>query len=165
MKIAVITGASSGLGREFAKQINQHFVTLDEVWLIARREERLNELKESLHGVHVRTIPIDLCDRDAVGTYEEMLQKFHPQIRVLVNAAGYGKMGYVEQISEEDLAGEIRLNCESLTRRRFPFHTWRSVRISSILQAPLHLCRSQTSRSMQQANPMCFHSPEPCIRN
>ena len=39
MKIAVITGASSGLGREFAKQINQHFVTLDEVWLIARREE------------------------------------------------------------------------------------------------------------------------------
>ena len=116
MKIAVITGASSGLGREFAKQINQHFVTLDEVWLIARREERLNELKESLHGVHVRTIPIDLCDRDAVGTYEEMLQKFHPQIRVLVNAAGYGKMGYVEQISEEDLAGEIRLNCESLTR-------------------------------------------------
>ena len=115
MKIAVITGASSGLGREFAKQINQHFVTLDEVWLIARREERLNELKESLHGVHVRTIPIDLCDRDAVGTYEEMLQKFHPQIRVLVNAAGYGKMGYVEQISEEDLAGEIRLNCESHT--------------------------------------------------
>ena len=53
MKIAVITGASSGLGREFARQINQHFVTLDEVWLIARREERLNELKESLHGVHV----------------------------------------------------------------------------------------------------------------
>ena len=46
MKIAVITGASSGLGREFAKQINQHFVTLDEVWLIARREERLNELKQ-----------------------------------------------------------------------------------------------------------------------
>ena len=47
MKIAVITGASSGLGREFAKQINQHFVTLDEVWLIARREERLNELKDN----------------------------------------------------------------------------------------------------------------------
>ena len=116
MKIAVITGASSGLGREFARQINQHFVTLDEIWLIARREERLNELKESLHGVHVRTIPVDLCDRDAVGTYEEMLQKFHPQIRVLINAAGYGKMGYVEQISEEDLAGEIRLNCEALTR-------------------------------------------------
>ena len=56
MKIAVITGASSGLGREFAKQINQHFVTLDEVWLIARREERLNELKESLHGVHVLSL-------------------------------------------------------------------------------------------------------------
>ena len=158
MKIAVITGASSGLGRDFAKQINQHFVTLDEVWLIARREERLNELKESLHGVHVRTIPIDLCDRDAVGTYEEMLQKFHPQIRVLVNAAGYGKMGYVEQISEEDLAGEIRLNCESLTRMT-------KISLPYILQAPLHLCRSQTSRSMQQANPMCFHSPEPCIRN
>ena len=52
MKIAVITGASSGLGREFAKQINQHFVTLDEIWLIARREERLNELKKALHGVH-----------------------------------------------------------------------------------------------------------------
>ena len=101
MKIAIITGASSGLGREFAKQINQHFVTLDEVWLIARREERLNELKESLHGVHVRTIPIDLCDRDAVGTYEEMLQKFHPQIRVLVNAAGYGMAEHIQPKGRE----------------------------------------------------------------
>ena len=65
---------------------------------------------------YIRTIPIDLCDRNAIGTYEEMLRKFHPQIRVLINAAGYGKMGYVEQISEKDLTGEVQLNCEALTR-------------------------------------------------
>lgn len=115
MKIAVITGASSGLGREFAKQIRKRYVTIEEIWIIARRTNRLMQLKEDLHGITVRMLPIDLCDKEALSAYQKMLLTYHPQIRILVNAAGFGKMGYVSSISKEDLSGQIALNCEALT--------------------------------------------------
>lgn len=115
MRIAVITGASSGLGKEFAKQICNRYVTLDEIWLIARRKERLETLQKELHGVRVRIIPIDLCDKDSISVYKTMLCTYHPQIRLLINAAGYGKMGYVDTIDANDLTGQIQLNCEALT--------------------------------------------------
>ena len=48
MRIAIVTGASSGMGREFARQIPRLYQNLDEIWLVARRTERLKELKEEL---------------------------------------------------------------------------------------------------------------------
>ena len=48
MRIAVITGASSGLGREFAIQAERFYKSLDEIWVVARRAERLEELKKIL---------------------------------------------------------------------------------------------------------------------
>ena len=50
MKTAVITGASSGLGREFVRQLHQAFPEIQRVWLIARRAERLQELAEQLEA-------------------------------------------------------------------------------------------------------------------
>ena len=50
MKIAIVTGASSGMGREFAKQITHFYKNLDEIWVIARRKERLEELEKTLLG-------------------------------------------------------------------------------------------------------------------
>ena len=47
-KIAVVTGASSGMGREAAVQLADQFGWLDEIWLIARREERLLRLRKEL---------------------------------------------------------------------------------------------------------------------
>ena len=44
MNIAIVTGASSGMGAECVKQINKQYKRLDEIWVIARRAERLNEL-------------------------------------------------------------------------------------------------------------------------
>ena len=46
MKIAVVTGASSGLGREMARQLGDRFGALKEIWIIARREERLKAHEE-----------------------------------------------------------------------------------------------------------------------
>lgn len=60
MKIGIITGASSGLGKEFAKQI-EAFKECDELWLVARREERLNALAETLM-TKCRVFPFDLTD-------------------------------------------------------------------------------------------------------
>ena len=48
MKIAIVTGASSGLGKEFVKQIEHLYKELDEIWVIARRRERLEELKSCM---------------------------------------------------------------------------------------------------------------------
>lgn len=115
MRVAVITGASSGLGREFARQIHKKFVTIDEIWIISRRAERLNELKQELHGAHVRVLPYDITNKTDMDSYKKMLHRYHPQIRVLVNAAGFGKIGSVQQISDNDLTGMVRLNCEALT--------------------------------------------------
>lgn len=50
MKIAIVTGASSGMGREFAKQITHFYKNLDEIWVIARRKERLEELEKNIAG-------------------------------------------------------------------------------------------------------------------
>ena len=58
MKIAVITGASSGMGLEFAKAVDAE-EELDEIWLIARRRERLEELAGSLRA-RARILPLDL---------------------------------------------------------------------------------------------------------
>ena len=58
MKIALITGASSGLGREFARQIPKLYQNLDEIWVVARRAERLNELEMELK------VPVRIFDGD-----------------------------------------------------------------------------------------------------
>ena len=60
MKIAVITGASSGMGREFVYHIDKNY-DLSEIWVIARREERLNELKAECRTA-IRPIPLDLLE-------------------------------------------------------------------------------------------------------
>ena len=60
MNIAIVTGASSGMGREFVLQLSE-YVTVDEIWVIARREQALNELKTEV-SVPVRPIVLDLCN-------------------------------------------------------------------------------------------------------
>ena len=66
MKIAVVTGASSGMGKEFAYQIDRKYGKLDEIWLIARRKERLMELEKELH-MPARVFAMDMTeDRKSV---------------------------------------------------------------------------------------------------
>ena len=91
MNIAVITGASSGMGREFVKAVDKAF-DLDELWVIARRAERL----ESLHSecrTPIRAFPWDLSAPENQHAYKALLEEVKPEIKVLVNAAGYGLFG------------------------------------------------------------------------
>ena len=48
-RVAIITGASSGIGKEFALQIDKNFNSIDEIWLIARRKDRLEELRYEIN--------------------------------------------------------------------------------------------------------------------
>ena len=113
-KIAVVTGASSGLGREFVVQISEKYKTIDEIWVIARRTERLYALEREIEGKKVIVLPLDVTKQDDLESYKKMLAKEHPWVRVLVNAAGYGIMGHVEDVVCEELTGMIDVNCKAL---------------------------------------------------
>lgn len=112
MKIAIITGASSGMGWETAIQLADRFGGLDEIWLIARRMERLNSLEKQL-PVPVRKFSLDLMDLEQLSQLEQSLQCQKPDVKILVNSAGYGKIGNVGSVPLQEEIGMPRLNCEA----------------------------------------------------
>lgn len=114
MKIAIVTGASSGMGKEFAKQIEFLYKDLDEIWVIARRKDRLEDLKSQIF-TRVRIFEGDLCQEAVYETLQKELEKLQPNVRMLVNAAGFGKIGTVKELSTEEQLGMIELNCKALT--------------------------------------------------
>ena len=85
MRIAVITGASSGMGREFVRRIDLS-ETLDEIWVIARRRERLELLAKETR-VPLRIIPLDLTKDESIDEYKSLLETETPDVAILVNAA------------------------------------------------------------------------------
>ena len=115
MKIAMITGASSGFGREFVRQIDSLYKELDEIWVVARRVERLHEL-QSRTMTKLRVFGGDLLEEEIYQEISEALSDENPNIRMLVNAAGFGKTGTVEEIDEKTQLEMIDTNCRSLTR-------------------------------------------------
>lgn len=145
MKTAVITGASSGMGREFAKEICRRYVNIESVWLIARRQEKLQELKDEIIGKseinienevnkknetngkniareknktrekEVVILSLDLTKDEDLEQYKKELQQRKPEVCMLVNCAGYGKIGSFEEVGYEHNRGMVKLNCQALT--------------------------------------------------
>lgn len=113
MKIAVITGASSGMGREFVYALDKD-EKFDELWVIARREHRLEELKAKCRA-KVRPIPLDLLDKESYKVYRRMLEEEKPEIAVLVNAAGFGLFGVFKDMDMDEQLDIVELNSKALT--------------------------------------------------
>lgn len=113
MKIAVITGASSGMGREFVYALDRD-EEFDELWVIARREQRLLELKEKCRA-KIRPIVLDLQQRESFTLYRELLEQEKPEIAVLVNAAGFGLFGAFMDMDMDRQLDIIDLNSRALT--------------------------------------------------
>ncbi len=113
--IALITGASSGIGREFARQIAAAYSSLDELWLPARNISALEKLQRELPGISLRLLPMDLSDTEALERLEALLKKERPLIRLLVNSAGWGKNGPVEEQDWRDACRMLDVNCRALT--------------------------------------------------
>ena len=110
-KIAIVTGASSGLGREFVKQISKSRA-LDEIWVIARRKDRLEEVRK-LSKVALRPIALDLTEKSAFDVLRHALEAENPDVRFLVNAAGVGKIGMTRELTVQENDQMIDLNCRA----------------------------------------------------
>ncbi|MBR0114196.1 MAG: SDR family NAD(P)-dependent oxidoreductase, partial [Firmicutes bacterium] len=113
MKIAVITGASAGIGRELVLAVDKA-KDLDEIWVIARRRERLEELK-TLCRTKILPIPLDLTRNTSIEEYRAFLIMEKPEIKLLINGAGFGVFGPFEERSINDQLDSLRLNVIALT--------------------------------------------------
>lgn len=114
MNIAVITGASSGLGAEYAKAVYETRADLDEIWVIARREDRLQKLKADL-GSSVIPMAFDITDKQSIDRYIARLKENNATVKLLINNAGFGKLGNFDTLSLHENTAMVRLNCEALT--------------------------------------------------
>ena len=122
MKIAIVTGASSGMGREFVRQLSA-YVQVDEIWAVARRREALEALKAEA-PVPVRPVVLDLLKSESFDELRSLLEGEQPEIALLVNAAGFGKFGAYHKTTIEDDCRMIDLNCKALlvmTRLCIPY--------------------------------------------
>lgn len=122
MNIAIVTGASSGMGREFVLQLSE-YVSVDEIWVIARRGDALEALKKEV-SVAIRPVVLDLCEAHSFDAMENLLKQEKPNIKLLVNAAGFGKFGAYHKVSLTDERRMIDLNCTALvlmTRLCLPY--------------------------------------------
>lgn len=112
MRVVIITGASSGIGKEFARQIDSR-QDIDMIYLIARNKDKLSETAEVLNH-DCKLLPLDLSDMSAIEEYKNILDEESPDIRLLINAAGFGKFGRFDDISIDASANMIDLNCRSV---------------------------------------------------
>jgi short-subunit dehydrogenase len=114
-KIAVVTGASSGIGEVYADRLAQRGYDLV---LVARRLDRLDALAADItakHGAHVRVLQADLT-KDADLTHVESVLETNEDVALLVNNAGWAQFGSLAEVSVEDSISQIALNVTALTR-------------------------------------------------
>lgn len=110
----LVTGASSGIGADIARELalRGHGVTL-----VARREDRLEELAEELrdeHGVRAETVGADIADADARQGMLDEVEGKGLTVEVLINNAGFGTAGTFWEIDPQDELNQVRLNIEAV---------------------------------------------------
>ena len=112
-KICVITGASSGIGKEFFTEIiKDSSFKFDEIWVIARTASRLEELS-ALTDVPVRPVPLDLSRESSFEEYRRLLETEQPEIGLLVNCSGFGKFESTVKVGYEVTMNMIDLNAKA----------------------------------------------------
>lgn len=111
-RLAIITGASSGLGMAYAKAIDQapEKFEVDEIWLVARRKDRLEDLASLLH-LPVQIIPLDLTRSESIEVLKNKLLKGEvDSVSLLLNCAGFGAFGSSEKVGYQKEGRMIDLN-------------------------------------------------------
>lgn len=114
MSIAILTGASAGLGQSFFKSLTARYPDLDGIWLIARRRQRLEEMAAD-SPVPVTVLPLDLVDPASYDALGERLEQEHAAVKILINNAGLGELDNVADSTWPLQSRMVDLNCRALT--------------------------------------------------
>ena len=113
MNIAIITGASSGIGVEFLKEMQKE--DLNEIWVIARRKEKLEEICRQYSKIAHRVLPFDITNQECLIELSRILEQEKPNVRFLFNNAGFGIWGSVKDSEYSEQGKMVRLNAQALT--------------------------------------------------
>lgn len=121
-RIALVTGATGGIGRAFAELLLQEG-DVDELWAVARTREKLERLRDEL-GNRVVPLAADLSQAEGLRAIERALEQRQPAVAYLVNNAGAAKMGAWDEFSVSEIERTVALNCTAaaaLCRICLPF--------------------------------------------
>lgn len=110
-KIAIITGATGGLGKEFVAILDSH--ELDEIWAVARNKEKLQALHK-IYGDKLIAISADISDCEEIDIIARRLSEERPDVTYLINNAGTGKMGHYNEFTTKEVENMISINCNSV---------------------------------------------------
>ncbi len=114
MNIAIITGASAGLGRSFFRSVVNRYPDLDGIWLVARRVERLEALGEGC-PIPVKALPMDLTESCCYEELKRLLTESGATVKMLINNAGLGELNEVADSDWPTQSRMVDLNCRALT--------------------------------------------------
>ena len=112
MSVAIITGASGGIGSEFARQLAT-LGLIDEFWFVARSEDKMKKLADEL-GVNAKIIGADLTTLDGINKVRDAIESEKPEVKFLINASGFGNFGAFDELSEDEVIKMIDLNVKAL---------------------------------------------------
>lgn len=115
-KIALVTGASAGMGKDFAKALLKEGMT---VYAVARRIEKMDDLKE----LGIIPLKMDITKEEDVQYVVDQIKQDHGHIDVLINNAGFGMFGSVEETTLADARYQFEVNLfglASLTQKIIP---------------------------------------------
>ncbi len=115
MSVAIITGASVGLGTEFIKYIPTVYPEIDEYWIIARRTEKLEAIKEQYPDKKVVPLSYDLSKEETYIDFKKFLQENQPDVKLLINNAGVGELGDFATADYQKQMLQCNLNVRGLT--------------------------------------------------
>ncbi|WP_334329284.1 SDR family NAD(P)-dependent oxidoreductase [Companilactobacillus sp. HBUAS59699] len=115
MNIAIVTGASSGLGKVFFEQLIKRYTSLDEVWIVARRLERLEELADKFSNRKIRVFSLDLSEPESFDTLSHSLETLKPTVKILINNAGFDRTGLFHKMKPQNIQAMINLNVMGMT--------------------------------------------------
>lgn len=154
-KIAIVTGASSGMGRAFVQQIMDKYRRLDEIWVIARHLQK--EMWQERFGTKIVLLPLDLLQEAQQKRLRCRLFAEDVRVKILVNAAGMGRIGTFEEITLPEHQQTTRLNDEALMTVTYLCLPYME-KGSHIIQMASGIgvwCRSRDLPSMRHQKPMC----------
>lgn len=113
--IAVITGASSGMGKKYVEKLCSRQEVFDEIWLIARRQEPMTKIADKYSQYNFKILTLDLSQVDDILKYELALLEEPVIIKLLINNAGFGKTGAFRKSEYGQQLGMIDVNIRALT--------------------------------------------------